>query len=107
MQKIKKGDTVEVIAGKDLGERGEVVTVLPKENRVIVSGINKMKRHQKAKQAGNQQVPAQIIEFDAPIHISNVMLVSPSGVRTRVGFKFREDGKKVRYCKATGEELDN
>lgn len=107
MQKIKKGDTVEVIAGKDVGERGEVISVLPKENRVIVSGVNKLKKHQKARQAGNQQIPAQILEFDAPIHISNVMLISPSGVRTRVGFKLREDGRKVRYCKATDEELDN
>jgi large subunit ribosomal protein L24 len=107
MQKIKKGDTVEVITGKDVGERGEVVAVFPKENRVIVDGVNKMKRHQQARQAGNQQIPAQIIDFDAPMHISNVMLVSPSGVKTRVGFKFREDGRKVRYCKATGEELEN
>ena len=107
MQKIKKGDTVEVIAGKDVGERGEVIAVLTKKNRVIVSGINRMKKHQKAQQAGNQQIPAQIVEFDAPLHISNVMLVSPSGTRTRVGFKVREDGSKVRYCKATGEELDN
>jgi len=107
MQKIKRGDTVEVIAGKDIGERGEVVAVFPKENRVIVDGVNKMKRHQQARQAGNQQIPAQIIDFDAPMHISNVMLVSPSGVKTRVGFKIREDGRKVRYCKATGEELEN
>jgi large subunit ribosomal protein L24 len=107
MQKIKKGDIVEVIAGKDIGERGEVLAVLPKENRVIVDGINRMKKHQKAQQAGNQQVPAQIIDINAPIHISNVMLVSPSGVRTRVGFKVNEEGRKVRYCKATGEELDN
>ena len=107
MQKIKKGDIVEVIVGKDIGERGEVLTVLPKENRIIVDGINRMKKHQKARQAGNQQVPAQIIDINAPIHISNVMLVSPSGVRTRVGFKIDEEGRKVRYCKATGEELDN
>lgn len=107
MQKIKKGDTVEVIAGKDRGLRGEVIAVLPKENRVIVSGINVMKKHQRARQSGNQQIPAQIIDFDAPIHVSNVMLVSPSGELTRVGFKVREDGSKVRYCKATGEVLGN
>jgi large subunit ribosomal protein L24 len=107
MQKIKKGDVVEVIAGKDIGERGEVLVVLPKQNRVIVDGINRMKKHQKAQQAGNQQIPAQIVDINAPIHVSNVMLVSPSGVRTRVGFKFNDDGRKVRYCKATGEELDN
>lgn len=107
MQKIKKGDTVEIIAGKDIGERGEVIAVLPKEDRVIVGGLNMMKKHEKARQAGNQQIPAQIVEFAAPMHISNVMLVSPSGVKTRVGFKINDDGRRVRYCKATGEVLDN
>ena len=107
MQKIKKGDTVEIIAGKDIGEQGEVIAIFPKENRVIVSGLNMMKKHEKARQAGNQQVPAQIVEFAAPRDLSNVMLISPSGVKTRVGFRITEDGRKVRYCKATGEVLDN
>lgn len=107
MQRIKKGDTVEVIAGKDLGERGEVTTVLPKDNRVVVQGINVMKRHQKAKQAGNQQIPAQIVEFDAPLNLSNVMLVCPScNKKTRVGFKVREDGFKVRVCKKCGKDIE-
>lgn len=107
MQRIKKGDTVEVIAGKDIGDRGEVIAVLPKEDRVIVNGVNIMKKHQKARQAGNQQVPAQIVEFDAPIHLSNVMLVCPScGERTRVGFSIREDGYKTRVCKKCNEEID-
>ena len=78
MQRIKKGDTVEVIAGKDIGDRGEVLEVLPKEDRVVVSNVNRMKRHRKARQIGNQQIPAQIMEFDAPLHLSNVMLVCPS-----------------------------
>ena len=107
MQRIKKGDTVEVIAGKDLGERGEVVSVLPKDNRVVVQGINVMKRHQKAKQAGNQQIPAQIVEFDAPLNLSNVMLVCPNcNKKTRVGFKVREDGFKVRVCKKCGKDIE-
>lgn len=107
MQRIKKGDTVEVIAGKDLGERGEVTAVLPKDNRVVVQGINVMKRHQKAKQAGNQQVPAQIVEFDAPLNLSNVMLVCPNcNKKTRVGFKVREDGFKVRVCKKCGQDIE-
>ncbi|MFW5692333.1 MAG: 50S ribosomal protein L24 [Chloroflexota bacterium] len=107
MQRIKKGDTVEVIAGKDIGLRGEVVTVLKKENRVVVSGVNTLKRHRKARQIGNQQVPAQIVEFDAPIHISNVMVVDPKTDQpTRVGFKTLEDGRKVRYAKRSGEILD-
>ena len=107
MQRIKKGDTVEVIAGKDLGERGEVVLVMPRKNRAIVNGINLMKRHQKAKQAGNQQIPAQIVEFDAPIHLSNVMPVCPScDQKTRVGFRVREDGYKVRVCRKCNADIE-
>ena len=108
MQRIKKGDTVEVITGKDRGERGEVIAVLPKENRVIINGVNIMKKHQKARQLGNQQVPAQIVEFDAPIHLSNVMLVCPScDERVRVGFHFREtDGHKVRVCKKCNADIE-
>jgi large subunit ribosomal protein L24 len=107
MQRIKTGDTVEIIAGKDIGLRGEVVAVMPKEDRVIVSGVNTMKRHRQARQVGNQQIPAQIVEFDAPIHISNVMVVDPkTDEPTRVGFKFLEDGRKVRYAKKSGEILD-
>ena len=100
MQRIKKGDTVEVIAGKDIGERGEVISVLPKKNRVIVSGINTLKKHYKARQVGNQQIPAQIADIDAPLHASNVMLVCPDcGKRTRVGFVIQEGGIKERVCK--------
>jgi large subunit ribosomal protein L24 len=107
MQRIKKGDTVEVIAGKDIGDRGEVIDVLSKENRVIVSGVNRLKKHAKARQAGKQQIPAQIVEFDSPIHISNVMVVCPkTNQKTRVGFKRLDDGRKVRYAKVSGEILD-
>ncbi len=107
MQRVKKGDTVEVIAGKDLGERGEVITVMVKENRVVVNGINIMKKHQKARQAGNQQVPAQILEFNAPLNLSNVMPVCPScGKKTRVGYRFREDGYKTRFCKQCNADMD-
>lgn len=107
MQRIKKGDTVEVIAGKDLGERGEVIEVLNKENRVVVDQVNVMKRHEKARQAGARQVPAQIVEFNAPIHLSNVMLVCPScDKRVRVGFRIKEDGTKVRHCKQCDADID-
>jgi large subunit ribosomal protein L24 len=99
MQRIKKGDTVKVIAGKDIGERGEVITVLVKDNRVIVAGVNTLKRHHKARQIGNQQIPAQIADFDSPVDISNVMLVCPEcDQTTRVGFAIEEDGKN-RVCK--------
>jgi large subunit ribosomal protein L24 len=106
MQRIKKGDQVEVIAGKDIGERGEVVSVLNKENRVIVEGINILKKHQKAQQAGRQQVQAQILEFEGPIHLSNVMLVCPAcDERVRVGFRFDDDGRKVRFCKKCDADI--
>jgi large subunit ribosomal protein L24 len=106
MQKIRKGDTVEVIAGKDRGEQGEVIAVMPKEDRIIVSGLNKMKRHRKARQVGAQQIPAQIVDFDAPMHISNVMLVCPNCKEvTRVGFRVLEDGKKFRVCKKCNEVI--
>jgi large subunit ribosomal protein L24 len=107
MQRIKKGDTVEVIAGKDLGERGEVVAVLPKKDRVVVQGINVLKKHEKARQAGNQQIKAQIVEFDAPIHLSNVMLVCPNcDARTRVGYRVRDDGYKVRVCRKCNADIE-
>lgn len=107
MQRIKKGDTVEVIAGKDLGERGEVIAVFPKEDRVQVSGVNILKKHQKARQAGNRQVPAQIIEFEGKLHLSNVMLVCPKCDRkTRVGFHVRDNGYKVRVCRACEAEIE-
>lgn len=107
MQRIKKGDTVEVVAGKDRGFRGDVVRVFPKDNRVIVNGVNTKKRHEKARQAGNQQIPAQIVDFDAPLDLSNVMLVCPKcDKRTRVGFNIKDDGYKTRVCKQCNEDID-
>ena len=107
MQRIKKGDRVEVIAGKDLGERGEVLSVLIAENRVVVEGVNSAKKHEKAKQIGNRQIPAQILEFNAPIHLSNVMLVCPTcDKHTRVGYRFTDDGRKVRFCKQCDANID-
>ena len=108
MQRVQQGDLVEVIAGKDKGLRGEVVRVLVNKNRVIVNGVNIMKRHRKARPApGGQQIPAQIIEFEAPLHLSNVMLVCPdTDERTRVGFRFTDDGRKVRYSKKSGSIIE-
>ena len=100
MQRIKTDDTVEVIAGKDKGERGKVVSVINKDNRVVVEGINILKKHQKAQQAGRQQVQAQILEFEGPVHLSNVMLVCPNCDKpTRVGYRTTDDGRKTRFCK--------
>ena len=100
--KIKKGDRVIVLSGKDKGKTGEVSKVLPKEDRVVVSGVNTVKRHQRP----TQTTPGGIEEKDAPIHISNVALVDPkTGEPTRVGFKVEGD-KKVRVAKKSGEVID-
>ncbi len=101
MQKIKKGDTVQIIAGKDKGQEGKVLSVNPKTNRVVVEGLNMVTKHTKPSQANPN---GGIVEKEAPIDISNVMLVV-GGKTTRVGFDFK-DGKKVRIAKATGKVID-
>ena len=98
---LKKGDTVQIIAGKEAGSQGEIIEVLPKDNKVIVEGRNIAKRHTKARSA-NQK--ADIIEKPMPIHVSNVMLVV-KGKPSRVGYKINADGTNVRIAKKTGEEV--
>ena len=101
--KIKRGDTVVVISGKDKGKRGEVNEVQPKKNRLVVEGVNTRTRHARPSQ-NNQQ---GIFTFDAPIDISNVMLVDPgSGEPTKVGYRFTDSGEKVRVAKKTGRDID-
>ncbi|HLK23540.1 MAG TPA: 50S ribosomal protein L24 [Caulobacteraceae bacterium] len=101
--KIKKNDRVVVLAGKDKGRQGAVVRVFPKEGRLVVSGVNMVKRHTRPSQTDPQ---GGIRNKEAPLHISNVALVDPkSGGPTRVGFRI-EDGKKVRYAKKSGEVID-
>jgi len=105
MRRIKRGDTVEVIAGDDLHARGEVMRLLSKEDRVVVSGVNVRIKHQSAQRAGRSQVQGGRIRFEAPIHISNVMLVCPAcDQATRVGFEV-VDGQKVRVCRKCGETI--
>lgn len=100
---VKKGDKVKVITGKDKGKEGIVTKALPKQNKVVVEGINIVKKHSKPSAEAPQ---GGIVETEAPIQVSNVMLIDPStGEATRVGYKF-EDGKKVRYAKKSGEILD-
>ena len=101
--KIKKGDRVVVLAGRDKGRSGEVVRVQPKEARAIVRGVNTVKRHQK--QTAKQE--AGIIIKEAPIHLSNLAIADPkNGKPTRVGFKILTDGRKVRFAKRSGELID-
>jgi large subunit ribosomal protein L24 len=109
MQRIKKGDTVAVIAGKDKGVQGEVVSVLPKMDRVVVNGVNIVKRHQKARPGANgQTIQAQIVEREAALQLSNVMLVCNTCKQaTRVGYRIREaDGFKVRVCKKCNADIE-
>ena len=100
--KIKKGDTIQVITGNDTGKSGRVIKVYPDANRIIVEGVNRVKKHTRPTQDNPQ---GGIIEKEAAIHISNVMLVS-GGKPTRVGFKFLEDGRKVKFAKKTGEIIN-
>lgn len=106
MRKIKKDDMVLVISGNDRGKKGRVLKVVPETNRVIVEGVNMVKKHRRATQDMPQ---GGILTIEAPIHISNVKLIAPkSGVPTRVGFKILKDGTKVRVCKhpdANNEEV--
>ena len=99
--KIRKGDTVVVLTGKDKGKEGEVMTVLPKANKVIVSGVNIASKHSKPRRAND---PGGIIDRDMPIHVSNVALVH-KGKPTRVGYRLNDDGTKSRIAKSTGEVI--
>jgi large subunit ribosomal protein L24 len=101
--KIKKGDKVVVISGRDKGKKGEVLRVLREENRVVVQGVHMVKRHTRPA-ASN---PGGIVEKEGSIHISNVAHEDPkSGKPTRVGYKFLEDGRKVRVARRSGETID-
>ncbi len=105
--RIKVNDEVVVIAGNYKGVRGTVQRVLPKENRVVVSGVNMVKKHQKPRPTGGRtQAQGGIIEFEAPIDASNVMVIDPSsGVPTRVGIRRDENGRRVRFAKSSGSDL--
>jgi large subunit ribosomal protein L24 len=101
--KIKKGDTVVMMTGRDKGKSGEVVSVMPRELRAVVRGINVVKKHQK--QSASQE--GGIISKELPVHLSNLALRDPKdGKPTRVGFKFLEDGRKVRFAKRSGDLID-
>lgn len=100
---VKKGDRVIVIAGKDKGKQGEVLAAYPREERVVVQGVNKVKKHQKPTAAN----PGGIVEQEAALHVSNVAHVDPKDNKpTRIGTKVLEDGRKVRVAKRSGEVID-
>lgn len=101
---VKKEDTVFVISGKDKGKKGRVIAAFPRENRVLVEGVNMVKKHAKPTQDNPQ---GGILEKEAPIHVSNVMLLDPKdGAPTRVGYRTLENGQKVRIARRSGEPID-
>jgi large subunit ribosomal protein L24 len=102
--KIRKNDEVQVLTGKDRGRRGPVRSVLPKDGRALVTGINMVKRHRRST---NPQQPSGIIDMEAPIALSNLAVVCKScGKAVRVGFRLLEDDRKVRFCKQCNEAID-
>jgi large subunit ribosomal protein L24 len=104
MRKLRKGDRVIVLTGRDKGKRGEIVKMMPKENRAIVQGVNQVKRHQR--QSAQQE--GGIIVKEAPVDISNLAIEDPKdGSPSRVGFRILDDGRKVRFAKGSGEIIDD
>ncbi|MEJ2761245.1 MAG: 50S ribosomal protein L24 [Gammaproteobacteria bacterium] len=105
MNRIKKGDEVVVIAGRDKGKRGTVIRVLPEDDKIVVENVNMVKRHTK----GNpmQGTPGGIVEKEMPLHVSNIAIWNPvTNKPDKVGFRFLEDGRKVRYFKSNDEVVD-
>mgnify|MGYP002714651632 FL=1 len=103
--KIKKGDMVQVIAGKDKGAQGRVIEAYPKRDRVLVEGVNRVKKHVANSYNERGAESGGIVTQEAPIHVSNVMIVDSEGTPTRVGYRFDENGKKVRVAKSNGEDI--
>ena len=100
--KLKKGDRVRVLTGKDRGDEGEIMRVLPTQGKVIVEGVNVAKKHQRALRATMQ---AGIIDKDMPMPASNVAIICPTDGPTRIGYRFDDQGKKVRICRKCGGDL--
>jgi large subunit ribosomal protein L24 len=103
--KVKKGDTVLVIAGKDKGSRGKVLSALPRENKVVVEGVNRVKKHTRIRTTQRGSKTGGIVTQEAPIHISNVMVIDSDGQPTRVGAREDDNGLKVRVSRRSGKEL--
>jgi len=104
MRKLRKGDRVIVLTGRDKGKRGEILKMMPKENRAIVQGVNQVKRHQRQTQAQE----GGIIVKEAPVELSNLAFEDPKdGSPTRIGFRILDDGRKVRFAKRSGEVIDD
>ena len=103
--KIKKGDMVQVMAGKDKGAQGKVIEAYPQRHKVLVEGVNRIKKHVANSYNERGAESGGIVTQEAPIHVSNVMLLDSDGRPTRVGYRFDEDGKKVRVAKSNGKDI--
>jgi large subunit ribosomal protein L24 len=103
--KVKKGDTVLVISGKDKGAKGKVIQAFPKRERVLVEGVNRIKKHTKVSRTERGAQSGGIVTQEALIHVSNVMVVDSDGQPTRVGYRIGEDGKKVRISRRNGKDI--
>jgi len=103
--KVKKGDTVVVIAGKDRGAKGKVIAAYPKLDKVLVEGVNRVKKHTRIRTTQRGAKTGGIVTQEAPIHVSNVMVVDTDGRATRVGYRFDDNGQKVRVARRSGKDL--
>jgi len=103
--KIKKGDTVVVIAGKDKGAKGKVIAAYPRLDKVLVEGVNRMKKHEKIRTTQRGSKTGGIVTQEAPIHISNVQIVDSEGKPTRIGYRIDDAGQKIRVARSTGKDL--
>jgi large subunit ribosomal protein L24 len=103
--KVKKGDTVEVIAGKDKGARGRVIAAYPRLDKVLVEGVNRVKKHTRISTTQRGAKTGGIVTQEAPIHVSNVMVVDSDGKPTRIGYRIDDEGQKLRVARSTGKEM--
>ncbi|BCJ44298.1 50S ribosomal protein L24 [Actinoplanes ianthinogenes] len=103
--KIKKGDTVVVIAGKDKGAKGKVIAAFPRQDKVLVEGVNRVKKHERIRTTQRGSKTGGIVTQEAAIHISNVQILDDQGKPTRIGYRIDENGAKVRIARTTGKEL--
>ncbi|GAA3433450.1 MULTISPECIES: 50S ribosomal protein L24 [Kutzneria] len=103
--KVRKGDTVVVIAGKDKGAKGKVIQAYPEQNRVLVEGVNRIKKHTRITQTQRGAQSGGIVTQEAPIHVSNVMVVDSDGKPARVGYRTNDDGRRVRVSRRNGKDI--
>jgi large subunit ribosomal protein L24 len=103
--KVRKGDTVLVVAGKDKGAKGKVIQAIPRQDKVIVEGVNRIKKHTRIRTTQRGAKTGGIVTQEAPIHVSNVMVVDTDGNPTRVGYRVDDNGQKVRISRRTGKDL--